>query len=326
MQPTSHLAVGGFGLLRLPRRRPIQRSHMTAPVSRIGVNTRGERYRRLRRALATCLCLITVIVAVQICGKASAAEVCRFTGRTDYSGRVAVTTVVTDVRDSTVVDVASTFDSSSMFLFGVHYLLEEVSIWRGNQLQDVAVNSRYLLGHHIVRQQWDQFRRAADGMQAERVQAKTLADFRSQHPGFVQHWDPATFGQPWLRDYPSAPPERRADLDLHVSPVPPTLRSPMAMAFYWVRRLPQAAQDVPVFLPGFKSDRLVEVQVAPAPAATGMLWHTVLHYSALSEHEPSIAEALVSPDHHLLRIEFQLHTMYGSGRGEIDQQGCDGSP
>ena len=132
------------------------------------------------------------------------------------------------------------------------YLLEELSIWRGEQLENVAVNSRYLLGHRIVRQQWDEFRRAADGMRGERVQAKTLADFRRRHPGFVQHWDPASFGQPWLRDFPSAPPERRMDLDLHASPLPPALRSPLAMAFYWVRWLPRVGQDVPVFLPGFK--------------------------------------------------------------------------
>ena len=307
------------------RPRPTPCCHMTAPVSRVEVNKRGER-RRLRRRLAPYWCLITTIVAMQLCGQASAAEVCRFAGRTDYAGHVAVTTVVTAARDSTIVDVAATFDSSSMFLFGVHYLLEEVSIWRGRQLEDVAVNSRYLLGRRIVRQQWDEFRRSADGMQAERVQAKTLTDFRRQHPGFVQHWDPATFGQPWLPDYPSAPPERRTDLDLHVSPFPPALRSPLAMAFYWVRWLPPTAQDVPVFLPGFKAERLVEVRVAPAAAATGTLWHTVLHYSSLSEREPSIAAALVSPDGHLLRIEFELHTVHGSGRGEIDQQGCDGSP
>jgi hypothetical protein len=213
-----------------------------------------------------------------------------------------------------------------MLLFGVHYLLEEVSIWRGGQLEEVAVNSRYLLGHHIVRQQWDEFRRAADSMQGERVQAKSLADFRRRHPGFVQHWDPATFGTPWLLDYPSAPPERRIDLDLHVSPFPPALRSPLAMAFYWVRWLPYAGQDVPVFLPGFKADRLVHVPLAPVTAATGIVWHTVLHYSSLNERHPSTASALVSPDGHLLRIEFKLHTVYGSGGGEIDQQGCDDRP
>ena len=97
------------------------------------------------------------------------------------------------------------------------------------------MNSRYLIGNHIVRQQWDYFQRGADGLQAYRVQAKTLADFRRRHPGFIQHWDPATFGQPWLDDYPAVSPERRIDLDLKGAPLPSALRPPLAMAFYWVR-------------------------------------------------------------------------------------------
>jgi hypothetical protein len=268
----------------------------------------------------------TAFVVAQLCGAASADEVCRFTGNTDYAGHVAVTTAVTTSGDRTTVDVATTFNSTSMFLFGVHYLLEEISTWRSGQLENVAVNSRYLLGHRIVRQQWDQFRRAADGMQAERVQAKTLPDFQQRHPGFVQHWDPATFGEPWLRDYPSARPERRIDLDLHGTPLPPALRSPLALAFYWVRWLPLTGEDVPVFLPGFKADRLVEVPVAPATSAEGPVWRTVLHYPSLSERYPSTASAMVSQDHHLLRITFELHTVYGSGRGEIVRQDCIGSP
>ena len=150
---------------------------------------------------------------------------------------------------------------------------------------------------------------------------RLLADLHRRHPGFVQHWDPTSFGQPWLRDFPSAPPERRNDLDLHASPLPAALRSPLALAFYWVRWLPPVGQDVPVFLPGFKGERLVEVRVVPAPAAAGIVWHAVLHYTSLSERQPSTASALVSPDEHLMQIAFELHTVHGSGRGEIDQQG-----
>jgi hypothetical protein len=269
--------------------------------------------------------LIAAITAL-VCGTASADEVCRFTGNTDYAGHVLITSAVTATGDRTIVDVAATFDSSNMFLFGVRYLLEEVSIWRSGQLQDVAVNSRYLLGHRIVRQLWDEFQRDANGMQAERVAAKTLADLRRQHPGFVQHWDPATFGEPWLRDYPAALPERRTDLDLHATPFPPALRSPLALALYWVRWLHHVGHDIPVFLPGFKADRLIEVPIAPAPAAAGTAWRAVLRYPSLSERQDSTASGLVSSDHHLLRIEFELHTLYGSGRGEIALQGCDGSP
>ena len=280
---------------------------------------------RMRRKHPTHWYLVVAIMAAQFCG-AAWAEVCRFSGSTDYAGHFAVTTDVTAVGDSTIVDVAAAFDSKAIFLFGVHYLLEEPSIWHDEQLENVAVNNRYLLGHRIVRQQWDEFRRAADGMQGERVQAMTLVDFRRWHPGFVQHWDPASFGQSWLRDYPSAPPERRIDLDLHASPLPPALRSPLALAFYWVRWLPRTEQDPPVFLPGFKGERLVQVPVALAPAAAGTVWRGVLHCSSLSERQPSTASALVSPDEHLVQIAFELHTAHGSGRGEIDQQGCDGSP
>ncbi len=80
----------------------------------------------------------------------------------------------------------------------------------------------------------------------------------------------------------------------------------------------RAAQDVPAYLPGFKAERLVEVPVASEPAAARTVWRAVLHYSSLNERQPSPASALVSPDQHLMRIAFELHTVYGSGRGEID--------
>jgi hypothetical protein len=93
------------------------------------------------------------------------------------------------------VDVAGTFEATTMFWLHIRYLIEEVSTWRNGELETVAVNSRYLVGGHIVRQQWDYFDRGADGLQAHRVQGKTFADLRRDHPGFAQHWDPATFGQ-----------------------------------------------------------------------------------------------------------------------------------
>ena len=86
----------------------------------------------------------------------------------------------------------------------LHYLIEEVSTWRAGEMESVAVNTRYLVGDHIVRQQWDDFQRYTGGLQARRVQAKTLADLRRRHPNFVRRWDPATFGRRWLDDYKSA--------------------------------------------------------------------------------------------------------------------------
>jgi hypothetical protein len=69
--------------------------------------------------------LFAGIVATLSCGIAApAAEFCRFAGTTDYSGHVAVTTRVTARAGAIQVDVAGTFDSSTMFWFGVHYLVE----------------------------------------------------------------------------------------------------------------------------------------------------------------------------------------------------------
>jgi hypothetical protein len=270
--------------------------------------------------------LAACIAVVQLCAvDASADEVCRFAGTTDYDGHVAVTTDVAATDGVTRVGVAVTFDSTTVFWLHVHYLIEEVSTWRAGELERVAVNSRYLLGGHIVRQQWDDFQRGADGLQAHRVQAKTLADIRRRHPGFVQHWDPATFGQPWLHDYQSASPERRADLDLKGSPLPSGLRSPLAMAFYWVRWLPRGGQDVTVFLPGFKTERLVDLQIAAASSTGGTLLRAPLRYSALSDTPVSTATARTSPDRHLLQLAFELHGSRGSARGLINQEGCEGA-
>jgi hypothetical protein len=271
--------------------------------------------------------LATWVVAVQLCPlDASAGEICRFAGTTDYAGHVAVTTDVAATEDVTRVDVTVTFEATTMLWSRIHYLIEEVSTWRAGELESVAMNSRYLIGDHIVRQQWDDFQRGKDGLQARRVQAKSLADFRLRHPGFVQHWDPTTFGQPWLHEYQSASPERRADLDLKGSPLPPGLRSPLAMAFYWVRWLPRGGQDVPVFLPGFKGERLVDLPIAASSSSDGTLWRAPLRYSALSERPASTATARTSIDGHLLQLAFELHGSRGSANGLINQEGCEGAP
>ena len=257
---------------------------------------------------------------------ASASEVCHYTGSTDYDGHVTVTTNVTESDGITRVDAVGAFEATTMFWLHIHYLLEEVSTWRGGELQSVAVNSRYLVGNRVVRQSWDDFHRGSDGLQAYRVQGKTLADFRRQHPKFAQHWDPETFGQPWVRDYPSASPERRPDLDLTDSPLPSGLRSPLAMAFYWVRWLPRGEQTVPVFLPGFKKDRLVDLPIAAVASPDGTVWEAPLRHSALSPRPVSVASAQISPDRHLLRLAFEVHGSRGSGRGLITGAGCDGKP
>jgi hypothetical protein len=258
---------------------------------------------------------------------AAAEEVCRFAGTTDHEGHVAVTTDVVALGGVTRVDVAVTFEATTMFWHHIHYLVEEVSTWRSDEIESVAVNTRYLVGKHIIRQQWDDYQRGSDGLQAHRVQAKTLADFRRNHPGFARYWDPATFGRRWLDDYQSASPVRRADLDLKASPMPSGLRSPLALAFYWVRWLPRQGEDVPIFLPGFKADRLMEVSIAAVPsAAGGTMWRAPLHHSALSEMPASVARAWTSADGHLLQLAFEVQARQGSAQGQLGQEGCEGAP
>jgi len=269
--------------------------------------------------------LLSFVIAAQLCTVEASAEVCRFAGTTDYAGRVAVTTDVEAADGVTRVDVTMAFDVTWMLWLRIHYLVEEISTWRAGEMERLAVNTRYLIGEHIVRQQWDAFQRSRGGLLAHRVQAKTLADFRRRYPGFVQHWDPATFGSPWLQDYQSASPERRADLDLKVSHVPSGLRSPLAMAFYWIRWLPHGGQDVPIFLPGFKADQLVDVPIAAASSTGSLLWRAPLHYSALSKTPASTATAWTSSDRHLLQLAFEVHEPRGSANGLIDQEGCKGA-
>jgi hypothetical protein len=268
---------------------------------------------------------LVFFTAAQFCAASACGEICRFTGTTSHDGHVAVTASVQASDGATRVDVALAFDATWMFWFHFRYLVEEISTWRNDRMQSLAVNTRYLVGGRIIRQQWDAFQRSPEGLQAQRVQAKTLADFRRRHPGFVQHWDPATFGSPWLQDYPAASPERRADLDLKGAPLPDGLSSPLAMAFYRIRWLPRDGHDVPVFLPGFKTDKLVNVPIGPA-AADGRQRQAVLRYPVLSRTPASTATAVMSPDGRIARLAFDVHEPGETARGVVDNQGCEGSP
>ena len=212
----------------------------------------------------------------------------------------------------------------------VRYLVEEVSVWRGGVLREVATNTRSLSGGRIVRQLWDVFRRDAGTLSARRVQARTLAQFRQRHPAFVAHWDPAAFGAPWLGEYDAAGPERRPDLDLHAAD--PATRTPLAMAFYWTRWLPDRPGAVPVVLPGVKRDAtlvldpMAEAPGAGAPPGTSRQWAVSLHHPALDQATVSRAEAWVAADHRLLGLAFEAHAPMGSARGTIRAAGCSGGP
>jgi len=255
-----------------------------------------------------------------------AEEVCRYTGTTSHSGEGKVQTKASASGGEIMVDVATWLSARSFGLINWRYLYQEISTWRGEELRSVAVNHRYSVMGTIRRQQWDVFNRTPDGMIGYRVQAKTLSDFQTKHAGFVRHWDPATFGQNWLPDYQSAGPERRADLDLPGAAMPPTLGTPMALAFYWVRWADQNGRDVKVFLPGFKKNARVDVRVNSLGVEAGGLLHfrSTMRHPQLSETETSTGDAWVSSDHRLTRVSFEAHGDHGSARGELRLESCRG--
>ena len=253
---------------------------------------------------------------------ARAVETCRFAGSTSHDGRFAAQTVVSEADGLLTVDVTVSLTASA-WLADLQYMGEEISTWRTGVLQSVAVNARTLINGDIKRQQWDVFVRDAGGLRARRVQAKTLADFRQLHPGFVRHWASAAFGQPWLQDYAAAGAARRPDLD-SLEP-PQGLRTPLAFSFYWTRFLPDGGGPTPLFLPGFKHDARVSLALGPVEIGQGWRhWKAGLSHPALETGVSSSAAAWVSPDHYLLQLAFDIHTNLGNGQAIIRTQGCKG--
>ena len=249
---------------------------------------------------------------------ARAAEVCRYAGTTSYSGRAAVQAEVSEAQGVTTVDVTARLDAKYLVFWNVQYLAEEISTWRAGELQSVAVNNRTLINGRPSRQQWDVFTRGSDGLAASRVQSRSLSEFQRRHPAFASHWDPGRFGQPWLPDYPAAQPERRTDLDLAGSAIPPRTRTPYALAFYWSRFLPDAPGTVPVFMPGWKRDARLDAEAAPAGPGR---WRMALRHPG-PDAGPSSAEAVVSADHQLQRLSFDVRAAAGSGQGWVDRTEC----
>jgi hypothetical protein len=274
-------------------------------------------------------CAVSLIAALLGTITARASEVCHFAGTTDYAGRIGVTTNVNArVTDgTTTVDVIVHFIATPWPFVHIRYLMQEVSTWKSDQLQSVAANSRYLVGGHIVRQVWDLFDRGTDGLEAYRLQGKTLDDVRRKYPAFVRHWEPASFGRPWIQDYRLAGAERRPDLDLPVSSMGTDLRSPLALAFYWSRWIPRSGQAATVFLPGFKKDKRLDLTIGAAePSHDGQqVWQTSIRYPALGLAHASTAKAWISTDRHLLQLAGSVQSGSYTGDGVIRLEGCDGT-
>jgi hypothetical protein len=269
-------------------------------------------------------CAMTILVSHAVW----ASETCRYSGTTSYSGRVTVETRAAMANGETTVDVAARVDARMFGMIDWQYLYQETGAWREGELQSIGVNHRYSVAGSIRRQQWDVFHRTRDGMIAYRVQAKTLPDFQAKHPGFVRHWDPASFGEPWLPDYAAAPPERRADLDLPRAAMPPGLGTPLLLAFYWVRWAGQQERTVPVFLPGFKHNARADIRVVSLGVEAGGLLHlrSSVRHPQLSETKVSTGDAWISPNHRLVRATFDAHGNHGSAQGALRLDGCQGEP
>ncbi len=269
--------------------------------------------------------LAFILVACLVSWRGNATETCRFTGTTDYHGQVALVTTAATTGSVTRVDVALQFEATTALWLHIRYLVEEISEWRNGVLQRLDANTRYVFAGHVVRQQWDDFRRTPKGLQAERIEGKRAPQFSHQYPRFASHWDLAAFGLPWLEDYAWAAPVPRPDLDLAPVPQSGEVQAPFALAFYWVRFLHPGAQYATVFLPGFKADKLADLTLTPVASPAGTTWRADLHHAWLSKTPPSTATAHISNDGHVQRLSFELHGSAGSAGGTLTQIGCTGT-
>jgi hypothetical protein len=270
--------------------------------------------------VACCAMSILLSHAVQ------AGETCRYSGTTSYSGRVSVETRAATSSGEVTVDVAARVNARTFGIIDWQYLYQEIGVWRDGALQSVGTNHRYSLAGSLRRQQWDFFQRSAQGVTAWRVQAKTLADFRARHPGFVRHWDQASFGETWLPDYAAGLPDRRPDLDLPAASMPPDLGVPLSLGFYWVRWAAPAERTIPVFLPGFKHDARIDVRVQSLGLEAGGLLHlrSDITHPQLGAANVSTGDAWISPDHRLVRVKFDARGDHGNAQGELHLDGCQG--
>lgn len=271
--------------------------------------------------------LLAASILVSPAARAAGAETCQFSGKTSYGGRLGVAAESRIVGERREIDVRLELNATPLPFIHTHYVMEEISSWRRDGIERVAVNDRYSFDGHIVRQQWDVYNRVADGLQAFRVQGKRSGEFQRQHPDFVQFWDPGMFGKPWLDHYPYSIGTRRPDLDLHHDPS--AVRTPLALAFYWIGWLPRQGSVVPLFLPGFKEQKLVDLPINPTPdrlAAGQSGWKAPIEYPYLSLTRPSVAMAWTSSDRHLLQLAFDLHGVEHGARGIVHEDWCRSGP
>ena len=205
-------------------------------------------------------------------------------------------------------------------------LSQEIGTYRDGELESVGVDHRYSVEGSIRRELWGLFDRTPDGMRGARIVSTSLADLQKKHPGFSGHWPPETFDLPWRADFgrvrgaPGGPgPAGGADHS----------RFGLAVAAgVLLGAVGRRGALAPVFLPGFKRDKRVDVRVTPLgfePDGTLHLRSSV-RYPALSETQVSTGDAWITPDHHLARVTFDARSDQGSAVGDVRLEGCEGTP
>lgn len=270
--------------------------------------------------------ILLVVAAILTSQAAYAAETCRFAGTTDFAGHVEVTTAAAARNGLLRVQILARFDGRWLAVLHIRHLLEETSVWRAGQLQSVAVNTRDMLNDRPTRQQWDIFQRTPQGFQAHRIEGKSAGEFSHKFPLFAAHWTPASFGENWEQDFWRAGAERRADLDLPANQVSAHLVTPLALAFYWLPHLVHTDQTIPVFLPGFKRNKVIAVRLQDTPASGGTVWQTAVRYPGLSDDDPSVVRGLVGADGRIEQLAVRLHRSGRSAQGSLRALRCSGSP
>ena len=240
------------------------------------------------------------------------AATCHYTGQTSYHGQV--TAIVTDIETPAglVIDVHLRLDATPWLVWPVQFLIQERSTYRNGTLQAVEVNGRWSSNGTIRRQYWDVLSPGPTGLNAYRIQVKRQADLQRRNPPFASYWNPATFTQPWLQPFTIAAPDRRPDLDLPTTQIPPNLKSPLALAFYWSRQ-PLPGPTIPIFLPGWKHDARLTGTLIKTGATTRL---TLPHPNLTPD---SYIEVTQNP--HTLHL--QAETTAGDGEATLTQTGCN---
>jgi hypothetical protein len=128
--------MSGIPLPMRVRRAPLVTRRATTATVLLG-DTHAARRPAARR------CAVGLVVALLSTINARASEICHFAGTTHYSGRLEVTTNVNSrVTDgTTTVDVITRFIATPWPLIHIHYLMEEISAWKSDQLQSVAAST-----------------------------------------------------------------------------------------------------------------------------------------------------------------------------------------